>query len=107
MIPPKDTKWGSLKSLENLLALRIKESSARKIIGPLVGIHKLRHADAHLPSSEMDEALALVGVDQKAPYVTQGYQLIHACVISIFTIYEVIAHWEPEKIEKIHQPQSS
>ncbi|MFA4957774.1 MAG: hypothetical protein WC556_12465 [Candidatus Methanoperedens sp.] len=100
VIPPKDTKWGSLKSLEKLLTLRIKESSAQKIMGPLVGIYKLRLADAHLPSSETEEALALAGIDQKAPYVTQGYQLLYVCVSSLFTIYEVIAHWEREKIEK-------
>ena len=103
----KDTKWGSLKSLENLLALRIEESSAREIVGPLVGIYELRLADAHLPSSEMDDSLALARVDQNEPYVTQGYQLLHACVNSIFAICEIIEHWGPEKIETSRQPQSS
>ena len=96
---PKDTKWGSLKSLENLLALRIEESSAREIVGPLVGIYKLRLADAHLPSNEMDDSLALAGVDQKEPYVTQGYQLLNACVNSIFSIHKVITDWKKKDIK--------
>jgi hypothetical protein len=104
MPPPKDTKWGSLKSLENLLALRIEKSSAREIMGPLVGIYGLRHADAHLPSSEIDGSLALARVNQNGPYVMQGYQLLNACVSSIFTIHKVIAHWKPEKIETSRQP---
>lgn len=96
--PPKDSNLGSIKSLENLLALCIEESSARYIMGPLVGIYDLRKADAHLPSSKIAEAFVLANVDQNEPYVTQGYQLLNACVNSIFTIHEVIAHWKPEKI---------
>jgi hypothetical protein len=92
--PPKGTKWGSLKSMEQLLLIRIKQRSAREILSPLVGIYELRHADAHLPSSEVDEALALVRVDQKAPWVTQGYQLLHACVSSVYTICEIISDWK-------------
>lgn len=103
--PPKDIMWGSLKSLEHLLALCIKESSARKIMGPLVGIYELRLADAHLPSSKIDDALTLAGVDQNAPLITQGYQLLHACVSSIFLIFEVIAHWKTENIDESRQQQ--
>jgi hypothetical protein len=81
--PPKDTKWGSLKSLENLLATRIDPDRAKEMLSPLFGIYELRHADAHLASQELGDSLSKVRVDQKAPYVTQGYQLLHACVCSI------------------------
>jgi hypothetical protein len=95
--PPKGTKWGSLKSLENLLATRIDPSQARAVLGPLVGIYELRHADAHLASRESDEALNLVGVDQNAAYVIQGYQLLHACVSSIYAICQIIECWTTEE----------
>jgi hypothetical protein len=91
--PPKGMKWGSLKSLENLLATRIDPDRARAMLGPLFGIYELRHADAHLPSRESGDALSLVRVDQNAPYVTQGYQLLHACVSSIYGICQVIETW--------------
>jgi hypothetical protein len=91
--PPKGTRWGSLKSLENLLATRIDPKHARAMLSPLVGIYELRHADAHLASREFSEALDLVGVDQSAPYVTQGYQLLYACVSSIYDICQVIEGW--------------
>jgi hypothetical protein len=91
--PPVGVKWRSLKSLENLLATQVNPNLARQIMGPLVGIYDLRHADAHLPSNEVDDALRLAKVDPTAPFVFQGYQLLHACVDSIHYIIEVIKKW--------------
>lgn len=95
--PPKGTKWGSLKSIENLVASKVDAKIARAMLSALVGVYELRHGDAHLPSSAVDEAFALVGVDQTAPYVYQGHQLLHACVSSIYGLVEVLKHWEKEK----------
>lgn len=91
--PPKGTKWGSLKSLENVLASRIDPTRARSLLSPLVGIYELRHADAHLASKDSADALDLVLVDRSAPYVVQGYQMLHACVSAIFGICKVIETW--------------
>lgn len=90
--PPKGEKWGSLKSLENLIATKIDPRIARSMLGSLVGVYELRHGDAHLPSSD-DEAFSLIGVDQSQPYVHQGHQLLHACVSSIYGIADVIKNW--------------
>lgn len=87
--PPKGMKWGSLKSLENVLATYVAPEKARSLLSPLVGIYELRHADAHLPSSELRESLNLVGVDDNAPFVFQGFMLLHACVSSLYSIAEV------------------
>jgi len=92
--PQKGTKWGSLKSLENLIALKIDPKIARAMLGPLFGIYELRHADAHLPSSEIDAARALVDVDQNLPFILQGYQLLCACVDSIYGIAGVLRQWD-------------
>lgn len=97
--PPNGTKWGSLKSLENLLAKRIDPNLARMMLGPLVGIYELRNADAHLASQESADALTLLRLDQNAPYVTQGYQLLHVCVNSIWSICQVIKGWIDEENE--------
>lgn len=94
--PPKGTKWGSLKSLESLVALKVDARIARSMLSSLVGVYELRHGDAHLPSSQVDEAFALVGVDQSAPYVHQGHQLLRACVLSIYGIVEVLKNWDKE-----------
>ena len=64
-------------------------------MGPLFGIYDLRHADAHLASSEVDETLQRVGVDRAAPYVFQGYRLMFACVDTIYTIIKIVAAWKP------------
>jgi hypothetical protein len=97
--PPKGQKWGSLKSLENLLATRISPSSARSATGPLVGIYQLRHADAHLSSSNLGEAYELVGVNPRLPFVLQGLQLITACVSTLYVVAEILEQNPPEGVQ--------
>ena len=89
----KDAKVGSLKSLESLLATQVGPDRARAVMGPLFGIYELRLADVHLASAEVDESLKKVGVDTAAPYVFQGYQLMHACVATIYRIIEIVDSW--------------
>lgn len=96
--PPKGTKWGSLKTLENLLASKIDGNAAHSMMSPLFGVYELRHADAHLPSGELDEVMVLLKVDRSLPTIFQGYQLLHACVSSIFGVVEVLRRWD--KTEK-------
>lgn len=93
-IPPKGTKWGSIKSLENLLSIKIKEEYARKILSPIVGVYELRHGDAHLPSSNTIESFKLVGVDNNSPHVIQGFQMLYACVDHLHMILAVIKKWK-------------
>lgn len=88
--PPKGTKWGSLKSLENFLSTIVEPQHARSLLSTLVGIFELRHADAHLPGSDLDESLSLVGVDKDIPFVFQGLQILHACVSSLYGIAEAL-----------------
>jgi hypothetical protein len=92
--PPKGEKWGSLKTLENLLASKIGSKSARSMLSALVGAYELRHADAHLPSSDLDEALALLEIDKNQPTIIQGYQLLSTCVSSIYGIVGVLQRWD-------------
>jgi len=93
VLPPKDIKWGSLKTLENLIASRVGGDTAHSILSALVGVYELRHADAHLPSDKLDEAMNLLKVDHGLPTVFQGYQLLDACVSSIFKIVEILQEW--------------
>jgi hypothetical protein len=95
----KDDRPGSLKSTEKLLAQQIDAGRGRRIMGPLVGAYELRHGDAHLPSSDIDESLELAKVDEDRPPVIQGFQLLHSCVSSIWAIIDVLQKWEEEKEE--------
>ncbi|MBN1408632.1 MAG: hypothetical protein JW956_12615 [Calditrichaceae bacterium] len=88
--PPKKETWGSLKYLEKTLATKIDPDLARNIMSPFFGIYELRHADAHLPSSELEDALNLVQVNKDDPYVLQGFQLIHTCVRHLYKIADVL-----------------
>lgn len=96
-IPPKKTKWGSLKTVENLLALKIPKENARKILSPFVGVYELRHGDAHLPSSEIENSFKLIPVDRKLPSIIQGYQMIFACVDNLHLILSIISKWDEIK----------
>lgn len=92
--PPSKTQWRSLKSLEHLLATKIDDKKARSLISPLVGAYELRHADAHLPGKETEESFALLDIDRSLPTVIQGYQLLHACVSSLYSVIDVLKNWE-------------
>ena len=97
--PPEGEKWGSLKLLQNLLATKTSPESARKLLSPLFWTYELRLADAHLPKHGIGDVLISLGVDQDAPYVVQGYQLLHACVSSIYGICRIIEKWCDEELE--------
>lgn len=95
--PEKGEKWGSIKSLEKLLSSRYSSKFVRKVIAPLVGVYELRHADAHLPSSKIEEAFSLIEIDRDLPFVIQGEQMLHSIVTSLFTIFEFFRRWTDEK----------
>jgi hypothetical protein len=92
--PSKKEKWGSLKSLENLLASKYDRALVRKITSSLVGVYELRHADAHLPSRKIEEAFKLIEIDRAAPFVYQGFQMLHHVVSSLFGIAEGLEKWK-------------
>lgn len=91
--PPKKTKWGSLKSLENLLASKFERDFIRKMTAPLVGVYELRHADAHLPGSKVEEAFKLIEIDRDLPFVHQGQMMLHQIVSSIAGTAEALRRW--------------
>jgi hypothetical protein len=95
--PPPKTNWGSLKSLENLMASQIEAEKARNIISALVGAYELRLADAHLPGKDVQEAFDLLNIDRSLPTVIQGYQLLHSCVSSLFGVINVLKNWNQGK----------
>lgn len=105
--PPRGTKWGSLKSLENLLATTVDPSYARAILSPLVGIYELMHADAHLSKKDIEGAFTLLSVDRKLPTITQGYQLLSSCVSSIYEICRVIRDGKNYNSQKEDSPATS
>lgn len=99
IVPPKGEHWGSLKSLEKLLAKSIGDADARALVGPLAGIYELRLADAHLPGDGLDNSLRLASVDVSAPMVTQGRQLIDACVGTLHGVGKVLERAETPPAE--------
>ena len=88
--PSKGEKWGSLKSLEKVLASKIEPNVARAILTPLAGIYELRLADAHLPSGEYASGFEMAGVDRNQPHVMQGRDLLHASVSALYRISETV-----------------
>ena len=96
-IPPKNTKWGSIKTIENLLSLKIPQEDARQILSTFVGVYELRHGDAHLPSSDIENSFNLIEIDRSLPCVIQGYQMIFACVDNLHMILRIIKNWNEIK----------
>jgi len=88
--PKKKEEWGSLKSLEKLLAVQIGDEKSYELFTPLWGIYTLRNADTHLPSEDLSKAYKDCNVDRKQPLITQGYQLIQSCVSCLNEISKAI-----------------
>ncbi|HHL3492250.1 TPA: hypothetical protein ACQ53F_001072 [Legionella pneumophila] len=88
--PPKKEKWGTLKYLENLLASQYNRKLIRRVTASLVGIYELRHADAHLPSSTIEDAFNLIDIDKSKPYVHQGFQMLYKVVSSLTNIAKLL-----------------
>jgi hypothetical protein len=84
--PPPKEKSGSLKSLEKYLATVMPPSKARHIMSALVGAYELRVGDAHLPSSDIEEAYRLARVDSTASGLQQGFRLLASVVSSLMII---------------------
>lgn len=93
--PPKNANWGSIKYLENLLASKYDRTRVREVMAPIVGVYELRHADAHLPTTDIDKSFKLVGIDTSRPYVEQGFHMLYMVVASLEKIAEALEQWEP------------
>jgi hypothetical protein len=92
--PPDGQRWGSLKTLENLLALSMPVEDAHQMVGPLFAVYDLRLADAHLPTADLDGALDLLGIDDNLPMIQQGRQMLDSvvnCVHLIASRFETLA----------------
>ena len=99
-VPPKSEKWGSLKSLEKVLAMVCAPEDARHALTPLVGKNQLRLADAHLPGGELAEAMKLAGIDSSSPAQHQGQTLSANCAsaaMAIATLLERLTNSEKYK----------
>lgn len=83
-------KLGSLKLLEKLVASRLSEDVASKMMAPLFGIYDLRLADAHLGSSKIASGLKRAGVDDTLPHAMQGRQLLQSTIDTLHAIMQAI-----------------
>ena len=89
-VPPKGEKWGSLKSLQHVVARKLSEGEAYSLLSPLFAIYELRLADAHLAGHEIEAAFKQLRVDRTVPHVFQALQMLGACVSALFTIADTL-----------------
>lgn len=91
--PPEEERWGSLRSLEELLVVvsEIPRDEIKKVTASLVGVYELRHADAHLPRTQLEDSFKLLNLDRSLPFVHQGHDMLHRVVSSIHCINAIIA----------------
>ena len=74
LYPHGDKNTRSLRRLEQLLSAAGVDG--RRILGSLVGAYELRHADAHLRSSDLKDAMGLAGITDDGHYLHMGRDLI-------------------------------
>jgi hypothetical protein len=97
----KQVRQGLHKEIKSLkrLELLISETGcdARAILGPLVGVYELRHADSHLPTDDINDALKLAGIYGIKVSVNAGMTLIWNTAKSLRQI--------ANEIEKLTNPR--
>jgi hypothetical protein len=81
--PPEGENWRSLRHLEKALSTRVDAGTARAALAPLAGIYELRLGDAHLPSSEIEEAYKLAGVNPTDAPIVQAVALVSGATESL------------------------
>ncbi|PKK88047.1 MAG: hypothetical protein CVV64_20460 [Candidatus Wallbacteria bacterium HGW-Wallbacteria-1] len=81
---------GSNKLLQDILAQKVGEDTAREVFGTIVGVYDMRVGDAHPTSSKIEEALKLAGIDDNKSFLRQGEQLISNFGKSIYRIGELL-----------------
>lgn len=91
VVPPKDETWRSLRHLQNALATRVDPGTARDALTPLAGIYELRLGDAHLPSSEIEAAYGLAGVNRNDAPIDQAVALIRGATASLTRVLSILA----------------
>ena len=101
--PPKGEKWGSLKSLEKVLATLVPPEDARALLTPLVGVYELRLLDAHLPSTDTESPANLAGIDTSWPPLRQAFQLISNSAKALRDIAGVLAQLGGSKNNPRHE----
>ena len=89
--PSEGARWGSLKSLEKVLATIISEDAAHRLMSPLFAIYELRLADAHLTSQEVAAALKALRIAGNEAPIDQGYKMLDACVGTIYAVCKVLS----------------
>lgn len=89
--PPDGVNVGSIKHLEAAVATRVEKSRAREITAVLVGINELRQADAHLPSSDLEESISLAGISETGISINEAQQMLRRLVDSLFSIAEIFS----------------
>ena len=67
---------------------------------PFVGIYELRHGDAHLPSSEIENSFKLTQINRDKPTVIQGYQMLFECVDNLHIILNILNNWDETELAK-------
>ncbi len=85
----KDPEVKSLKLLSK--AVDLSGADGDEIVAPLFGANDLRHADAHLPSRDTDDALKAVGVSDTSNWVLAGKAMIQRVADALYQIANCLA----------------
>ncbi len=79
--PEVDQNLGSIKRLEYFLTS--KGLNGRRLTAPLVGAYELRVGDAHLPSENIKDSMALLGLQNISDYQQMAKEAIRNVAISV------------------------
>lgn len=100
---PKENKLGGLKMLERVLQQYVDAAEAYRIMGPLHIAYGLRLGDAHLPSSDLAQALKDLGASAATHPLEMGRALLARVCDALNDIGAAIANGKPTTPEAAKQ----
>jgi hypothetical protein len=89
-ISTHQSKLGSIKSLESILASISTPELAHRVLAKIVGVYDLRVGDAHPTSSAIEEAFLLAGIDRSRSPLRQAEQMIDNYANAIWGVGRII-----------------
>lgn len=88
-----NSKMGSLKLLEALLARATDKAFAHSHMAPLFGLYDLRKSDAHLASSDVESSYDRIGVPRDRPFIIQAVSMLKSVADTIGVIGTQLRSW--------------
>lgn len=88
--PQRGEKWQSIRHLQEVLEICRDAQEAQEIVSSIKGLNKLRQADAHRPSNNIERSIRKAGIIETGNPINEAYQLLQHFAKTLNRISEIL-----------------